>query len=359
MKILEKDLKQGSILVKVESLNDLWTVYNLIDEGDAVISRTHRRVVFREGSAGERKPMKLKLKVEQVSFHEFSNRLRIKGTILEGPDEYVSYGSYHTFNIEPRAKLWIIKDKWFRTELKRLEEASKFEENFLIFLIAIEKGLATLGMMSNFNHHKIASIKKNIPGKRYEQSHRNRALKEFFSDIQRVLEQNAEKKEINLIIVCGPGHMRQHFIKFLKENSKMDLSSKIRSIRASSGTESAIQEVLKSPELMKIKKNVKILQDARKVDEIMKVLGKNADLIAIGFEEVSNAAMAGAIEELFLTDTLIRGASKESKMKIEEIINNVENTGGTVNILNRQHPPGEQLEDFGSLVGILRYKMRY
>ncbi|MCK4687445.1 MAG: mRNA surveillance protein Pelota, partial [Candidatus Lokiarchaeota archaeon] len=96
MKILEYNQKQQEITVKIESLYDLWILFNLISKNDKVAARTQRRIVLKEGSKGERKSMYLKLNVEDVSFHEFTNRLRIKGTILEGPEDFVSYGTYHT-----------------------------------------------------------------------------------------------------------------------------------------------------------------------------------------------------------------------------------------------------------------------
>ena len=77
----------------------------------------------------------------------------------------------------------------------------------------------------------------------------------------------------------------------------------------------------------------------------------------IGFDEVSNAAERGAIKELFLVDLLIRGSSKKEKLKIEDIIINVENSGGIVNILSSEHPTGQQIIDLGSILGVLRYKI--
>ena len=132
MKIIEINKKQQEITVKTETLNDLWTLYNVLSKDDIVITRTQRRIVFKEGSKGERKSMVLKLKVEDIAFHEFSNRLRIKGIILEGPEDFVSYGTYHTFNIEIGQKLTVIKEQWLTNELKRLKEASKFHNKLIL-----------------------------------------------------------------------------------------------------------------------------------------------------------------------------------------------------------------------------------
>ncbi|MHA2034342.1 MAG: mRNA surveillance protein pelota, partial [Candidatus Thorarchaeota archaeon] len=103
MKVIKRVPKEGRITLKIETLDDLWHLYNIVAAGDRVIARTVRRV--RIGSEDDRKqesvrkPMTLVLEVEDISFHTFSNRVRIKGRILEGPSDLVNIGSHHTFNI--------------------------------------------------------------------------------------------------------------------------------------------------------------------------------------------------------------------------------------------------------------------
>ena len=357
MKILGIDKKHEEVTVKVEDLNDLWTLYNVIAPEDHITSRTQRRVILKEGSKGERKPMLLKLKVESIAFHEFSNRLRVKGTILEGPEDFVSFGSYHTLNLEIGDTVIISKEKWLNNELKRLKQASKFRTNFIMLIIAIETGLATIDLVTNFSHNKVTTIKTNIPGKRYEQVHRNKALEDFFISIKSVIEENYKSTKFDILIICGPGNVRDKFIQYIKEKFNPPYLSQIYSIHASSGLESAILETLKSKELVNLKQKVKILQEAEKVEEIFTLFSTEPDLIAIGFSEISKAAKQGAVRELFCSDTLIRGVSKDQKLKIEEIITNVEENGGAINILSSEHPTGQQIIDLGELVAILRYKL--
>ncbi len=357
MKILEIDKKYENISVRTENLNDLWTLFNVIDKNDEVSARTHRRIVLKEGSKGERKQMNLKLNVESVSFHEFSNRLRVKGTILEGPEDFVSYGTYHTFNIEPGQKLTIKKESWLKSEIKRLKKPSNFETDFNMLMIAIETGLATIALITNFSHNRIATVKKNIPGKRYEQSFRNKAYEEFFSDVSRILSEKIKSVKINTIIICGPGSTKDRFDQFIKQKAQIPNLPKIYCIHASSGTESAILETLKSKELISLKENVKVLLETEKIEEIMQLFATNSDLIAIGFDEISNAIERGAVKELFCADILIRGALKEKKLQIERVLNGVEKVGGIIHILSSEHPTGQQIIDLGSLVAILRYKI--
>ncbi|MFX1378479.1 MAG: mRNA surveillance protein pelota [Promethearchaeota archaeon] len=351
------DQKHGEITVKIENLNDLWSLYNIINKDDEVSSLTQRRVVLKEGTSGERKLMKLKLKVESISFHEFSNRLRIKGKILEGPDDYVSFGSYHTFNVEVSQTLTIIKENWLKNELRRLKETSKFESNFITLIIAIETGLANLALITNFSHNRIATIRKNIPGKRYKQTYRNKALSEFFTEIEKVIIENIKNVEINLIIVCGPGNTKDNFINFLQKEPGFNFKGKIETFHTSSGTESGIREALKSNKLENFRNKIKVLQESEQIENVMRQFAIDADLIAIGLDEVFIASEKGAIKELLIADVLIRGSSKQNKLKIEEIITNVEKTGGEINIMSTENLTGEQLIGLGSIIGILRYKL--
>jgi protein pelota len=357
LKIINIDKKHGEITVKTENLNDLWSLYNIINKNDRVSSLTQRRVVLKEGTKGERKLMKLTLKVEDVAFHEFSNRLRIKGKILEGPEDFVSFGSYHTFNVEVSQKLTIIKENWLTNEIKRLKETSKFESNFIILITAIETGLATLMLITNFSHKRIATIKKNIPGKRYKQTYRNKAMEEFFGDIQKIIMENIKNKDIDLLVFCGPGNTKNNFISFLRTTPDFDFKGKIESCQASSGTQSAIRETLKSKKLAKLKNKIKILQETEKIEDIMTLFANDPDYIVIGLDEVLEASDKGAIKDLLIADVLIRGASKKYKLKIEEIITNVEKAGGEINIMSTENITGEQLVNLGSIIGILRYKI--
>lgn len=163
--------------------------------------------------------------------------------------------------------------------------------------------------------------------------------------------------EINLMIICGPGNTKDHFIEYLRKILDPDQSTRIENYHASSGTESAIVEILKSKELAKLKNEVKIIQETELIENIITQFALDADLIVIGSDEVSDASKRGAIKQLLIADTMIRGASKDNKLKIEEFITDVENSGGTIHIISTENLTGEQLVDLGSLVGILRYKL--
>ena len=155
----------------------------------------------------------------------------------------------------------------------------------------------------------------------------------------------------------GPGNTKDNFVDHLRKTLDPSYSTRIEICHASSGTESAIIETLKSKKLAKLKKEVKILQETVLIESVIAQFALDADLIVIGMDEVSSASERGAIKQLLIADVMIRGASKDHKLKIEEIITNVENAGGAINIMSTENVAGDQLVNLGSLVGILRYKL--
>ena len=100
MKVIFKDLKHGKIKLMPENLDDIWHLYNIIDEEDIVRGLTYRTEEGKDdkirSKKSEKKRMKLGIRVKEVKFHEFSDRLRIHGIIEEGPQDL---GSFHTLNI--------------------------------------------------------------------------------------------------------------------------------------------------------------------------------------------------------------------------------------------------------------------
>lgn len=355
MKIKHFEDKKGELKVQIECLNDLWVLFNVIYKDDKTISRTTRRIILREGDSGDRKPMILTLEVKDVAFHEYSNRLRIKGIILSGPEDLISFGSYHTFNVSVGSIITIIKKKWMKHDLSRIEKSSKVQ-SFRILIIAIESGLATVAIISDYSQKIITSIKHNIPGKRYEKTLRNKEIGEFFGKIDTIIADNLERIDINLIIITGPGGFKEKYTDILKK-SRPSLAQKIKIINSSSATFSAIKEVIKSKKLEKIKKTSRIIYETNLMDKFIEQLGKDTKLVSYGWDHIKNAALMGAIDILLISDKLLRGLSFDKRSELEDTLNIIEKKNGKIEIFSSEHSAGEQLISFGSIAAILRFKI--
>lgn len=359
MQIIFSDWKKGEVKVLTQALDDLWALYNIIKPGDLVSGWTHRRVVMREGDKGERKAMTLQIKVENVEFHEYSNRLRVKGQITQGPDDYVSLGQYHTINVEINSKIKIIKEKWYNHEKRRLRKSLDKEENKLVAVIAVESGNATLGLISNYSLNISTNIRHNIPGKRFSKQNAKKELKKFFDQIYRILREKVDKFEIPLVVIVGPGFTKERLQKHLNEKFELDNTEiDMRVASASSGTDSAIYEVLKNGQISKIIANHKMSQESQYMEDFYARMGKDEGTYTYGVKETLKAAEMGAIETLLVTDKLMRQIVGDEQQQIEKLFNYVEKTGGEIHILSTFSPAGEQLDKYGGCVSLLRFQIQ-
>ena len=362
MQILHSDRKKGEVKVLIQELEDLWTLYNIIKPNDYVRARTFRRVVLRDGDAGDRRPMVLQIQVEKCEFHEYSNRLRVLGQIREGPDDFVSIGQYHTLNVEVGTKILIQKDKWYKHEIKRLEKSTGASANKIVLICAIESGLSTIGLISNYSLSIVSTIRHNIPGKRYQNQTKNKSReeKQFFESISKVLTENIKNQEISMTILCGPGFLKDHFSQYLKdyiasEKIKID----IRLASASSATPSAINEIIRKGTIAEFISNHRLTNETKLLNDLVERLGKDQGLFSYGFEETLSAAKLGAIQDLLITDLVMRSRiNKDDRKKLEDLFYLVENGRGKIHIISTLHPAGEQLQNYSGVAALLRYKIQ-
>jgi len=362
LKILKRVLKEGTIVLKIETLDDLWHLYNTVGPADIVKSRTTRRV--RVGSEdgrkqdSVRKPMMLKLRVEDVSFHTFSNRVRIKGPILEGPSDFVSTGSYHTINIEPGDTLTIIKEHWPRYILDRLKEAAKAQLNpvSLIVTITIEDGDAELFLAADFGIREAVHIRATISRKRGDQKTHDSTMKDFFIDVAIAIRSQLEQAEIGLIVIAGPGFVKDHFRNHLSKAGIKDLPPVVvESINAIGipGT----KEILFRGVIGKAASTIKVETETKLIESLIEHISKDDGLGAYGDDEVRKAVQFGAVENLLITDKKLREGTEQVRRRMDNLIRDTEKVRGAFHIVSTEHPTGEQLHRLGGLAAILRFRI--
>ncbi len=360
MKIVKRVLKEGKIVLKIETLDDLWHLYNVVGPRDIIISRTSRRVRIGDEDSRKqdsvRKTMILKLEVEEVSFHTFSNRVRIKGKILEGPGDLVSTGSYHTINVETGDTLTIIKELWPGYILDRLKEAAKTQMRPMCLIVTMEDGTAELFLAADFGIREAVRVRTSISRKRGDQKSYDKSMKEFFSETVLALRSQLEQHEFGLIVIAGPGFVKDHFREFLVAAKIKDLPPVIVESTNSIGVPGA-KEILFRGIISKAVTELKVETETRLVENLIEHISKDDGLGAYGNDEVTNAVQLGAVEELLITDKRLREGDDDKRRWMDALIRNTEKTRGKFHVVSTEHPAGDQLQRLGGMGAILRFKI--
>ena len=344
MRIRHRDRNTGEISLKVQNLDDLWHLYNVVEAGDLVFALTTRRDETRadaiRAERGEKKKMRLGIRVEKTEFHEFADWLRIHGIIEEGPQDI---GAYHTLNITPDEDLSIRK-VWTRNQLEILERAERDIEKPLVTLLAIDDEEAQVAQLREYGVKKLATISSGRSGK-YFTSKEDKS-NEYFDEIIQVI---ASSGEPGPIIIIGPGFAKEGIADYgRKKNSKVFAEAHL--VSSGQSGMAAIQEVLKKGLGSKILEESRVGMETRLVEQLLAEMGKDGSY-AYGLAEVENAARAGAVDTLLVTSNAVR------EHRFEKIMESASSSGAKVVTVSEHHDAGKKLDSLGGIGAILRYKM--
>jgi protein pelota len=91
------------------------------------------------------------------------------------------------------------------------------------------------------------------------------------------------------------------------------------------------------------------------MEEVMKRLGKGEGKVTYGLTAVENAANMGAIETLIVADTTIRDAEEEQRLKLEQLMRDVEKRQAKVTVISTEHEAGFKLISLGGIAALLRF----
>lgn len=347
MKIVFKDLKHGELKIVPENMDDIWHLYNIIKEGDLVRAITFRtdeqKAEKKRSKKAEKKRMKIGLRVTEVNFHEFSDRLRIHGNIEEGPQDL---GSFHTFNIDAdkMEPITIIKDEWKHHQLERIEDAVKQRNQPILVFVSVDEDSATIAVLRQSGVQWIADIDSNRSGKMFESKD---TQNEYFGEIVSIIKTNKTKD--STIVIIGPGFTRDHLARYGKEKHP-DIFDKVVVHSTGHSGMNGVQEAIKTGIVKQITKENRVVLETGFIEKLFEEIKKDG-LITYGYKEVKNALLNGAVERLLITDKIVRTEQGEELLKIAK------ETNSDFTIINTIHEAGKKMEGIGGIGALLRYKI--
>lgn len=352
MKITYQDKKDGIIELLPEILDDLWHLSHIIQVGDTITSKTTRRIQDTTGDKirsdrGVKKTFTLDVKIETISFHMFTGKLRLTGIITKGPEDLIPIGSHHTIEAKLNTPIKIIKDNWDKWSLKRINQAIESSKKLSAIIICIEDNTADIGLIRQYGVEYYGPILGNISGKRNLDKNRGKTVREFYNTIIETIERF---NNISTYIIAGPGFYKNDFLKFLQEKHK-DLSKKAMLENTGTGGRTGIQEILKKGVIEKLTTENRIGFEISQLNKAFEEMSKQNPKVVYGVEEVKQAANLGAVDKLLILDTIIREKDFESTMDL------VENMSGKVTVISSEHEGGEQLKGLGGAIAWLRYSI--
>jgi len=272
---------------------------------------------------------------------EFKDKsLRVSGKTVEEQEE-VPKGSHHTITLEEGSSVGIVKEKWLKYHLKRLEQATKKQSKALMVILDREE--AVFALLKSQGYDILSELKGKVKKKNVESVTTN-----FYQEIIEQMEEYLKRYKADRIIVASPAFWKDDLMEELKDE---EIKKKIVLASCSSVGRNAIEEVLKRPELKEVLKQQRAAEEAKVVEQLMAEIGKEG-LATYGKKEVDATISSGNVKTLLITDVFIY----KNRSKSEEIMKSTEIVKGEVFIINSENESGQKLDSLGGIAVLLRYK---
>ena len=339
------------IEVVPESLDDLWHLTYVIEPGDEVGGDTTRRIQRNDDqmrdTGGEREHMYVTIRVDDVEFAKFANRLRVGGEIADCSRED-QLGLHHTLNVEELTEIEITK-RWKSDQLERLQEAVEAAENPDVVIATVEEGEAYVHTVAQYGVEERAGITATTGKGEYAQPREG-----LFAELTDVL----VRTDADAVILAGPGFTKQDALEHIQEEAP-EVAERVTTVDTSGVGDRGVHEVLKRGAVEAVQAETRIAEEAEYIDELMDRIGQGHEA-AYGVENVLEAAEFGAIDELLILDERLRverAGEGDWEADANDLVETVERKGGSVTVFSSEFDPGQQLRNLGGVAALLRYRI--
>ena len=347
-KISEEDGGLSALRLEPESLEDLWVVTRLAQAGDVARGTTWRRFKARDlerAESGEKKKIRVELRIESVEFAESANRVRLTGVILRGePQEFAPAGEHQTLDVEIGTRFELRK-KIGIFERKTIEASRKRSTRIDALIVAMDDDRATLAHLTpggvKYTYEIDSEASKRDP-KSYTE-----LRKKYFSEILKACEAAAQRGAS--LIVAGPGFAKDDFRKYA-ERQNAEIAKKIKTENTSNAERNGVSELLKRGIAQKLLGEQKQTIEWEKLEELKKRVARGG-LAAYGLEETAKAVEARAAEEVFVLDEILR-----KDEAAQRAVERAERGGASVFVFDSRNEAGREFAAFG-IACLLRYRI--
>ncbi|MBU2100772.1 mRNA surveillance protein pelota [Candidatus Micrarchaeota archaeon] len=344
MKKLKVDLKNNFLELVPETLDDLWYLERILEKGDLVSGSSERKIKGEEGRKAEKIVIWVEVQAEKIEFHESFMKLRVSGPMKSmKPEEFFEANAFHSIEFGLKDKIRIKKKKIKEFQLEIIDKAVKSSVRSSLLLVVLDDEEAIIAEASEKGIKTKTTIKSGKQGKRFkeEKQKENKFFEELLKKIQ------AEKKE--KVLIAGPGFTKNDFKKFL-ENKKVNFNPVFENTNSIGKT--GLNELLKTGLIEKVLKESRLIEENKKMDELMKEARKENSLVEYGLNEIEKAVEKGAVQELIVSDKKFF----EEREKIQELMEKAESFQGKVFLFSSEHEAGEYLNGFGGIIALLRFR---
>ncbi len=341
MKIIKFYENVGTLKLRVDTLEDLWTAQRIIFANDLVRSESERKFKSSESDKGEMKKVVVTVRMEKMELDKDAMRLRVLGKIVDGkPLEYIKINSYHTLNIAPGDVFDIIKAEWhdYIIDVIRKAVSDSRRPRLGVIVVDEEKALPAylLGYGVEFRNEIYSRLSKKMSPKDFQEQE-----KKYFDSILDII----KGMVVDTIVVAGPGFTREDIKAYAESTGFLKKLNKRIFFESVSNTErSGVYELIKGEKFVRILEKERIRAEFKLIEEFLTNLSTGKS--KYGLENVSIAIDNMEANTIFINDSILGDNA------VQQLLSNAEENRIKIEVFNSTDEVGAQLHSFKDIACI-------
>ena len=356
--------QSGEIQLIIDNTDDLWALYNIIAIGDNIRLSTFRKVQHETGSktSSTKKKIFITINIEEIDYSP--NAIRIKGKNIS-ENEYIAIGQYQTDEIGVNSSFTLFKNYWDDFHLETLKKATDITVTSEIAAILMDSEIAHLFYISSTSTITKGEITQSMPKKRAGSTKYDKGKNKFFDKILNQFIKQINFENTKVLIIASPGNTKDDFKKYMQEQIESkakewsELKNNLNKIiytHSSSGFKHSLVEILAKPEINRLIKDTKCVDDVIVMEKFNEMLGTKADKLFFGYKAFEIAYEKNAIKTLIITDGYLRTIPPLTRKDLSAKIKDLKlDNNASVYQFSSKHVTGEKIDEFGGICGILKY----
>jgi protein pelota len=333
----------------------LWVLARFAISGRSLAMLGERRDTTTAESGGrakaaERKKMWIQLRIITTEYKTYSSILRVHGTIEQAP---MDIGSHHTHLVEVGDEIELHSQSGFpEYDSLLLTETMTSDKKSNVSIIVVENDEIVLFEVTRRGLREGATWTMRGGGKRGGIRTSETVAKSFQQQVAKeILAATSTKLPM---ILCGPGHARERLRRVILAQ---DPQRTIRLVSTSMAGRPGANEIIREGLADELLSEHAISKEIQLLEEVWLRLSKNG-AVAYGENELSKAMNEGAIETLLVSaDTLRNPEAMIDGTPVSTWIQGISDIGAELVQCSSDHDSGEQLNNMGGVIALLRYRL--
>lgn len=347
--------KGDALRLQPQDTDDLWVLQRLISAGMTVGMLGERRDPTTAGveggraKAAERKRMWIELQAERSEGQAFAEVLRVHGIITSAKFDV---GLHHTHLVGPLDEVELTPlGPWSEEDRALLKDALDDTGKRRMGLVVVEADEVLLWELGRHALREVHQFTMRGGGKRTSAG--SSVRKAFLKDVaRRMLDVWSEPMPL---LLCGPGSTRDQLAAEVKA---LGAPHPLRSVAASTGGTAALHEVMADGEDDAWLSDHALARQARLVGVALERMATDG-AVAYGPADLWRAAEEGGVEvALVLADHLRTEGAMLGDRPLLAWVEAVRAGGGELLQCSLDDESGDQLNGFGGVLGLLRWRQR-